>query len=224
MTHSKVQSQHTLTTHSKTTENLQAIEPVVQPQFKTGASHSQVNSATDIQTWWQEVGPVTSILHVIPTVIQLMLTRVKLLLWMGGTHKPTKCLHANILERDHLELIQSFYGLTKPWSDPVNERVSNIACKQTIFSSYMYLQSWDRVVTIVTGLQAGWSGDQLLAQARDFLRTVHFWAIMQWVVVNTYWCFRTIYWSHLLGLLTPEDGTDTLTQNIGKELALHTVS
>jgi len=50
MTHSKVQSQHTLTTNSKTTENLQATEPVVQPQFKIGASHSQVNSATDIQT------------------------------------------------------------------------------------------------------------------------------------------------------------------------------
>jgi len=50
MTHSKVQSQQTLTTHSKTTENLQAIEPVVQPNFKIGASHSLVNSVTDIQT------------------------------------------------------------------------------------------------------------------------------------------------------------------------------
>jgi len=50
MTHSKVQSQHTVTTHSKTTENLQAIEPVVQSQFKIGGSHSQVNSVTDIQT------------------------------------------------------------------------------------------------------------------------------------------------------------------------------
>ena len=129
-----------------------------------------------------------------------MLTRVKLLLWMGGTHKPTKCLHANIIKRDHLELIQYFYGLTEPWSDPVNERVSNVACERIIFSSYMYLHSWDRVVSIVTGLQVGWSEDKLLAQARDFLRNVHFWARMQWVVVITYWfdVFLTVH--HIIKL------------------------
>ena len=76
----------------------------------------------------------------------------------------------------------------------------------------------------MTWLQAGWSGEQLLAQARDFLRTVHFWATMQWVVVITYWCFRTTYWFHLLGFLIPGDGTDTLSRHIAKELALLTVS
>jgi hypothetical protein len=61
---------------------------------------------------------VISTLHVViksnPTK---MLTRVELLLWMGGIRKRTTHLHANILERVHLELTIScdkLEGLTKP--------------------------------------------------------------------------------------------------------------
>jgi hypothetical protein len=79
------------------------------------------------------------------------------------------------------------------------------------------------VVSIVTWLQAGWSGDQFLAQTRDFLRTVLIWAIMQQVVFITYWHCGTANWFHLLEFLTLEDGTDRLSQNNGKELALLTV-
>jgi hypothetical protein len=50
MTYCKVLSQQTLTMNSKTTENLQAVELVVQSQFKSGASQSQVYCVTDIPT------------------------------------------------------------------------------------------------------------------------------------------------------------------------------
>jgi hypothetical protein len=45
-----------------------------------------------------------------------------------------------------------------------------------------------------------------------WMRTALFWVIMQQVMVFSYRCFGS-----------PEDGTDRLSQNIGKKLPLHTV-
>jgi hypothetical protein len=47
------------------------------------------------------------------------------------------------------------------------------------------------------------------------MRTALFWAIMQLVVVIPYQHFKTAYWS-------VEDWTDSLSQNISKELPLLT--
>ena len=57
------------------------------------------------------------------------------------------------------------------------------------------------------------------------MRTAVFWAITQRVVVIIYWRFGTTYLSHIqgsvpfLGIIL-EDGTDSLSRNVGKELPL----
>jgi hypothetical protein len=63
------------------------------------------------------------------------------------------------------------------------------------------------------------------------MRSVLFWDVTQHHAVLLYQCFRIRYQSHLqgsklLGLLTPEDGTDMLTLNIGKGLPhnVHNIS
>jgi hypothetical protein len=45
-----------------------------------------------------------------------------------------------------------------------------------------------------------------------------FWNITQRRVIVVYRRFGTTYRSHLHGLLTREDGTDTLSRNVGKQL------
>ena len=54
------------------------------------------------------------------------------------------------------------------------------------------------------------------------MKTALFWVVTQRVVLIPYGCFGTIFRAHLLlGFLTLEDGTDRLSRNVGKELALH---
>jgi hypothetical protein len=53
------------------------------------------------------------------------------------------------------------------------------------------------------------------ASAMMLMRSVLFWDIMWCHVVIVYWRFRTTF---LLGLLTLEDGTDTLCRKVGKQL------
>jgi hypothetical protein len=55
-----------------------------------------------------------------------------------------------------------------------------------------------------------------LASATMLMRSTLFWDITWHHVVIVYQCFGTMY--RLVGLLTLEDGTDTLSQNIGKQL------
>jgi len=54
------------------------------------------------------------------------------------------------------------------------------------------------------------------------MRSAFFWVITQRVVVIPHRCFGTNYRSHLQGSKKKslEDGTDTLSRNIGKELPL----
>jgi len=54
------------------------------------------------------------------------------------------------------------------------------------------------------------------------MRAAFFWVIIQRVVVITYRCFGINYRSHLQGSKKKslEDGTDTLSRNIGKKLPL----
>ena len=65
------------------------------------------------------------------------------------------------------------------------------------------------------------------ASATKQMRTALFWVIMQWVVVISYRHFGTAYRSHLWGsriqknpkwFLNPEDGTNSLSWNVGKKL------
>ena len=56
------------------------------------------------------------------------------------------------------------------------------------------------------------------ASAVKQMRTVFFWAITQDAVVIHYRCFGTTYQSHRHG---QQDGTDRLTQYVGKVLPLH---
>jgi hypothetical protein len=57
------------------------------------------------------------------------------------------------------------------------------------------------------------------------MRSAFFWDITQRWMVILYWHFGTTYWSHLQGsrrqkffFLTLEDGTHTLSRNVGKGL------
>jgi hypothetical protein len=64
--------------------------------------------------------------------------------------------------------------------------------------------------------------DQVLvcfhASAATLMRPVLFWDITRRRVVIVHRRFGTMYRSHLLGLLTLEDETDTLSRNVGKQL------
>jgi hypothetical protein len=51
------------------------------------------------------------------------------------------------------------------------------------------------------------------------MRIELFWVIMQQVVAISYRRFGITYWSHLQEE-TPEDGTDRLSQTVGKKLLL----
>jgi len=56
-------------------------------------------------------------------------------------------------------------------------------------------------------------------QDRNYTRTALFWVITQQVVVNSYRRVGITCRTHLQGL-NPEDGTDSLSQNVSKKLAL----
>ena len=57
-------------------------------------------------------------------------------------------------------------------------------------------------------------------QQQPFLRTAPFWVITQRVVVISYRCFSTLApWGWEVQV-EPEDGTDRLSRNVGKELPL----
>ena len=75
-----------------------------------------------------------------------------------------------------------------------------------------------------------WSSWELCARNDWMQRFVPFWVIMPWVVVIYFWRFVRNYWSHPQGswiqnffvFLNPENGTDRLSQNVGKKLPLLT--
>jgi hypothetical protein len=57
------------------------------------------------------------------------------------------------------------------------------------------------------------------ASAAMLMRSALFWDITRRSVVIVCRRFGTTYRSHLLGLLTRENGTDTLSRNVGKQLS-----